>query len=170
MGYYLTVIIWVCYGYHLESDRERLDTASSLARWSRMFCHIRSKRPRLFRYLTRNCLNSADDVCRIGAYLPNHILLADAEAGEDGGKDFAGGDLTCDLAESIEGIVEIEGKEFAAETRSKAFIDTGKGFIGTAKGFVMTDIADKHAVGMCCEACDLLFEEREQGSNVVVLG
>ena len=35
MGCYLMVIIWVCYGYHLESDRERLDTASSLARGSR---------------------------------------------------------------------------------------------------------------------------------------
>ena len=97
-------------------------------------------------------------------------LLAYAEAGEDGSEDFVGGDLTGDLAEGIKSIVEIEGKEFAAETRGKTFIDTGKGFVGTAEGFVMADIADKHAVGICCEACNLLFEEREQGSNVVVLG
>lgn len=135
-----------------------------------IFLQFFVEKKKLFRYLTRNCLNSADDVHRIGAYLPNHILLADAEAGEDGGKDFVGGDLTCNLAESIEGIVEIEGKEFATEVGGETFADTGEGFVGTAEGFVMADIADKDAVGMGCKTRNLLFEERKQRSNLVILG
>ena len=42
-------------------------------------------------------------------------LFSDAEAGEDGGEDFVGGDLSGDGAEVVEGVAEVYGEEVGRE-------------------------------------------------------
>lgn len=54
-------------------------------------------------------------------------LLADAEAGEDGGEDFVGGDGAGDFAEVVEGFADVLGDEVAGEVGVEGVDGAGYG-------------------------------------------
>ncbi len=67
-------------------------------------------------------------------------LLADAEAGEDGGEDLGGGDLAGDLAEVVDGFAEVLGYEFAGEVLGEGVDGAGRGLGGVEECLRMSGV------------------------------
>ena len=90
---------------------------------------------------------------------PDHqALLADAEAGEDGGEDGGGGDVAEDGGEVGDGLAEVEGDEVAGEAGGETVDDARGAFDCAGKGFGMSSVGDEDAfggvAGFCCGTAD----------------